>query len=151
MELRADPLTPTMQDIYGRLAAAGKPIHFQAAIERDPSLIPKIRTIAKTWPKLPMIWFACTKPELYRDLPNVYFNIFVYEQAWRPTADLVSRAVLGTDATPGGFWNPGSRALPYKNFAEGIRMARAALAHLPKDQADAIAHGNFDKVFGAQP
>ncbi len=147
MDLSADPLSANMQAIYERLATAGKPVHFQAAIDRDRSLEAKMRTVATTWPRLNMLWFGCTKPEAYRDLGNVYFNIFVYEEAWRPTAELVPHSVLGTDSTPGGFWNPGSRALPFKNFADAIARARRALAHLPAEQADAIAHTNFDRLF----
>lgn len=147
MDLRHDPESVPMQAIYRLLTPGRTPLHFQGDPSRDPKLADAIRRVASAHPEVPFLWFGNTEPHKFLDLPNLYFNVFVHLDAWRPPDEVVARSLLGSDAAPTGFWNPGSPALPYDGFGEAMRMARQALAKLPQPLADALAHENFDRIW----
>ena len=147
MDLAHDPESVGMRSIYGILEKRGQPLHFQADLPRRPALEAQLRRVATEHSRLNFLWFGNNQPEPWLDLPNVWFNVFVHMDAWRPPPGVVGKALIGSDAAPTGFWNPGTPALPYENFAEAMRQARAALTRLPITEADPLAHGNFDRLW----
>lgn len=151
MDLRHDPESVPMMAIYRLLEPGPTPLHFQGDPSRDPKLADAVRRVVGAHPRVPFVWFGNTEPHKFIDLPNLYFNVFVHMDAWRPPDEVVARSMLGSDAAPAGFWNPGSPALPYASFGEAMVKARLALGKLPPELADALAHGNFDAVWPKAP
>lgn len=148
LPIKHDLESESMMKIYELLNSQGLALHFQADLRREPSLGPKLVKIIKNYPKINFVWFGgCRLDGDFSNLPNLYCDIFLHSQSREMQEEVLKKSLIGSDASPPGVQNPGYQFLPYKSVGEAAAQARAKLQTLPKDLADTLAHGNFDRIW----
>lgn len=147
LPIKHDPESPSMQKIYQLLEDRGLALHFQASLRHDSSLREKLLKIIKDHPKLNFVWFGCSLDQEFLALPNLYCDTFFHSRSFESSNTMLKKSLIGSDASPPGVQNPGYQFLPYKSVGEAAQQARVKLQILPKDTADALSFGNFDKIW----
>ncbi len=146
-DIKHDPESESMIKIYDLLEQKGLALHFQASLQKDPSLEEKMFKIISSRPKINFIWFGgCPISDRFMSLPNLYCDIFLHSKAYLPQTNVLQKSIIGSDAGPEGFWSS-SGLLPYQSFDEAMKEAREHLGELPTNARDTLAHENFDKVW----
>jgi photosystem II stability/assembly factor-like uncharacterized protein len=152
LDISYDPESESMLKIYDMLEEKSLPLHLQADLERDPRLEDILYEVISSRPGLNFVWFQC--PEQFLALRNVYCDIFVHvtiDNSDNADNENLRRSLIGSDMAPAGFPSPAAKFLPYDSFGEAMVQAREALAELPIDVADTLAHENFDFLWPKPP
>ena len=146
-DLSHDPESESLLQIYDLLEAAGLAVHFQAILSQDPALAEKLQRVIGNRPDLNFVWFGHTFGDQFMALPNLYGETFLHNETMLGNQTHLSISLIASDASPAGFDNPAYPFLPYESFSEAMVQARQRLSELPQAVADALAHGNFDKIW----
>ena len=142
-DLSPDPESESLFKIYTLLEAEGLAVHFQAMLDRDPSLAEKLQKVVSSRPNLNFVWFGNSFAEEFMVLPNLFGETFLNKAILR-SQDKLAKSLITSDSSPTGFDNPSTS---YESFGEAMVQIRQRLSELPETVADALAHGNFDKVW----
>ena len=142
-DLSHDPESESLLKIYDLLEAKGLAVHFQAMLDRDPSLVEELQKVISSRPNLNFVWFGNSFAEEFMVLPNLYGETFLNRAILR-SQDKLAKSLITSDSSPAGFDNPSAS---YESFGEAMVQIRQRLSELPEAVADALAHGNFDKVW----
>jgi photosystem II stability/assembly factor-like uncharacterized protein len=142
-DLSHDPKSESLLKIYDLLETKGLAMHFQAMLNRDPSLAGKLESVISSRPNLNFVWFGNSLSEEFLALPNLYGETFLKRAVLRSDNKL-AKSMISSDSSPSGFENPSNT---YDNFADAMVQIRQRLSELPLEIANALAHGNFNKVW----
>jgi hypothetical protein len=150
LNITHDPESASMLKIYHMLNEKGLALHFQASIQKDPTLEEKIFKVIQRYPNISFVWFGgCPFTEKFLQLPNLYCDIFVHSKMHPSPPGVLQKSVIGSDAAPEGFWNS-MGLLPYESFGGAMAEAREQLGKLPVNERDSLAHGNFNNIWEKQ-
>ena len=146
-DLSHDPESESFLKIYDLLEADGLAVHFQAALNQDPSLSEQLQRVISSRPGLDFVWFGHVLGAEFLALLNLYGETFLHSETVLSSQNLLVRSMIASDSSPAGFDNPAYAFLPYESFGQAMVQARQRLSELPEAVADALAHGNFNQVW----
>ena len=146
-DLSHDPESESMLRVYNLVESEGLAVHFQAMLQRDPGLGAKLQRVISSRPDLDFVWFGHNYSAEFMGLPNLYGETFLHSESGQQDEANLAISLISSDSSPAGFDNPAYPFLPYESFGEAMQQARQRLSELPTSVADALAHGNFNKVW----
>lgn len=153
-----DPRTPQMEQIYDLIEERGLTVHLQApGYETEHPFVQSLHTLIAERPNLRVAWFGCYASEFDAALPdNLACVQFIHSESPNlgccdaSEEEDIAAAIVGSDAGADGYFSPPNTGLPYDNVLDAMLQTRERLGALDVPQAtkDAIASGNFDRIYG---
>mgnify|MGYP001215221566 CR=1 FL=1 len=102
----------------------------------------KLEKMIQSHPSLNFVWFGNDFRPEFLAMPNLYGETFLNRRILR-SHEKLARSLISSDSSPAGYENP---SVTYESFGEAMVKIRDRLSELPPSVADAVAHGNFNKV-----
>ena len=106
-DLSHDSESESFLKIYDLLEADGLAVHFQAALNQDPSLSEQLQRVISSRPGLDFVWFGHVLGAEFLALLNLYGETFLHSETVLSSQNLLVRSMIASDSSPGRFRQSG--------------------------------------------